>query len=217
MKRLFRTNQILVFATATLAFLALASGFFWQTRGSVSPGSLEIANCPFLGRKDAPIQMVLFEDLLCRGCREFNLEILPRIQSKYIEPGIVQFTVVPLAFLPGSKPVGNAVLAVYHIAPERTAAYMHAVSEGIAVSGSEAMLQQKLINLAKAIGGIDLLEFKTCVMTDCHYDILEQNFSLAQKVMGKEFGTPTLYINGAPVKVSSFKSVEIKVEQLLNQ
>lgn len=216
MARRFRKKQILVVATVSLALLALGIGFFGRGQSAVNPAALEIPNCPIFGEKDAPIQMVLFEDLRCIGCREFNLEVLPSIQTKYIESGLARFTIVPLAFLPGSKPLGNAVLAVNQIAPDRVASYVHALSQETMEGHSEAALQQRLMNVAKAIGGIDLLEFKSCVMTDCHYDKLDKNFAIAKKIMGSDFATPTLYINGAPIITNSFRLIEAKVEQLLN-
>lgn len=215
MTRRFRIKKTLVVATIFAALLALAAGFFFRGKGTVNTAALEIPGCPILGKKDAPIQMVLFEDLRCIGCREFNLEILPFIQTKYIEPGLARFTIVPLAFLPGSKPLGNAVLAVNKIAPSRVASYVHALSQETIEGNTDVVLQQKLMNLAKAIGGIDLLELKSCIVTDCHYSRLDENFELAKKIMGSNFSTPTLYINGTPITTNSLQSIEAKMELLL--
>lgn len=211
----FTYKQFLVLATSCMACLALGLGWFYYTKSLPTPVRIEVAGCPVLGQKDAPIQMVLFEDFRCGSCRSFNMKLLPRIQEHYIDPGHVKFTIVPLAFISGSKPLANAALAVYHIAPERLLPYMHGLSQGLGEIETKTPVEQQLINLAKAIGGIDLLQFKTCVMTDCHEATLEKNFLLAKEVMGQEFGTPMLYINGMPGSTVSFEAIQAMTDPIL--
>lgn len=216
MEEFLGRRQILVIVTALSALLALVGVFTFLQKKDPIPVPVDFPGSPALGRKDAPIEMVLFEDLKCGGCRIFNLEILPAIRENYIEKGLVRFTIVPLAFLPGSKPLANAALAVYKIAPDRFLAYVHAICLESKEDDSEGAIQQRLINMAKAIGGIDLLEFKSCVMTDCHYFTLEKNFAKAKELMKGEFGTPTLYLNGVSISTDSFDAIDKKIKQMMN-
>lgn len=216
MGRFLGSKQILVLVTALLAFWAFAGVFYLLHQKKQRLGSVDFSGSPAFGRKDAPGEMVLFEDLECGGCRAFNLEVLPALRKNYIDTGLVRLTIVPLAFLPGSKPLANAALAVYKIAPDRFLAYIDAICHESKGADSKEAIQQKLINLAKAIGGIDLLEFKSCVMTDCHYSTLEKNFLRAKEVMGRDFGTPTLYLNGLSISTDSFQAVEAELKQAIH-
>lgn len=214
MKAIFCRKQILVLLTALLAFLSIGGIFFFSRQKMGAPVHVDIPGSPVFGKTDAPIEMVLFEDLLCESCRHFNLEVLPVIEERYVATGIVRFTIVPLAFLNGSKPLANAALAVYYIAPTRFFSYVQAICEENFALESESLVQQKLINLAKTIGGIDLLAFRSCVVTDCYYPILEKNFLLAKQVMGRNFGTPTLYLNGLPMTNDSLEAIQEKIKEL---
>ncbi len=215
MDRYFTRKQILVLATTLIACAALGGGWFYHKKSQPAPVQIHISGSPTLGRKNAPIQMVLFEDFRCPSCRSFNVKLLPRIQESYITPGYASFTIVPLAFLPESKPLANAALAVYQIAPDRFFSYVHGLCQGFGERETKTSIQEQLINLAKSIGGIDLLQFKACVMTDCHEATLEKNLALAKEIMGEEFGTPTLYINGVPGSTGSFSSIQTMIEQFL--
>jgi protein-disulfide isomerase len=215
MNRYFTCKQILVLGTSCLACLVLGAGWFYYTKKLPTPVHIEIAGCPVLGEKGAPVHMVLFEDFRCGSCKSFNLQLLPKIQAHYIDPGYARFTIVPLAFIQGSKPLANSALAVYHIAPDRLLSYMHGLCQGFGEIETRTSTHQQLINLAKSIGGIDLLQFKTCVMTDCYEAILEKNLILAKEIMGKEFGTPMLYINGIPGSIGSFEAIQAMMDQFL--
>ncbi|HAB99555.1 MAG TPA: hypothetical protein DCE71_07030 [Parachlamydiales bacterium] len=215
MDRYFTSKQMLVLGTTLMACLALGAGWFYHEKTLPPPIRIEVAGSPTLGQKNAPIQMVLFEDFRCPSCRSFNVNLLPRIQESYIAPGYARFTIVPLAFLPESEPLANAALAVYQIAPDRFLSYVHGLCQGLGERETKTPIQEQLINLAKVVGGIDLLQFKACVMTDCHESTLEKNLLLAQEIMGEEFGTPTLYINGVPGSTGSFSSIQTMVEHFL--
>ena len=210
MKRYFRFHQILVLSTAAFVLLGAGAVAFYQAAATPSPIQIETDGCPCVGKLDAPIQMVLFEDFRCGSCRTFNEVVLPEIQTRYIDLGLAKFTVVPLAFLRGSKPLANAALAVYKIAPSRIIPFMHALFQNTESSSSE-----RIMEISREVGGIDPFELKACLSTHCYYPELEKNFELAKEVMGRDFGTPALYINGIETSTGSFESVRIRVEKLM--
>jgi len=53
--------------------------------------ALLIQGDPILGRKDAPVTIVEFSDFECPYCQRFHNEVLPQIQSEYIDKGLVRF------------------------------------------------------------------------------------------------------------------------------
>ncbi len=59
---------------------------------------------PTLGNPAAPVHIVTFEDLKYPNCARFNVEVLHAIKKKYINTGVAKYTLITLAFLPGSPP-----------------------------------------------------------------------------------------------------------------
>ncbi|WP_070364976.1 DsbA family protein [Halodesulfurarchaeum formicicum] len=70
--------------------------------GCVSPPVPESADSlptPSLGPDEAPVVVQSFEDFTCGYCKQFALEIRPRIEREYIEPGQVRFERYDYPFL----------------------------------------------------------------------------------------------------------------------
>ena len=114
-----------------------------------------------------------------------------------------------------SKPIGNAALAVYRQNPNRFFDYAHELFK--ACIEGKIPDEHELYRMAKKVGGINLVRLEECLESHCYYEELENNLHLAQRLMGKEFGTPTLYINGVPGPTSSFKAVQSKIEGILKR
>jgi protein-disulfide isomerase len=209
MKKYFNFRQILVLATALSAFLIIGIGIVYQLIVLPPAKHVETKGSPGVGKKTAVIEMVLFEDFCCAGCRLFHKEVFPRIKEKYINKGVVRFTIVPLAFLPGSKSLANAALEVYKIAPDRFFAYVHELSEETAGAANS-----RLLRLGKKVGGINLEKLDSCLKIGCHYQELNKNLEAARELMGRNFGTPALYVNGILTSTVSFEAVETRIEQL---
>lgn len=215
MKHFYTRKQLLVISTFCLALIGVAFGWYYSSKKSLAAVRIEALGCPVFGEVNAPVKMLLFEDFRCGHCQIFNKEVLPKIQEKYIDSGHVQFTLIPLAFLAGSKPLANAVLELCDIAPDRLLPYIYELSRWTDEGESLSTVQQKLVDLAKRIGGIDLQEFHLCVMTDCQEMRLDKNLELAKQIMGRDVETPALYINGVSSSAHSFEEIQSRVETLL--
>lgn len=83
-------------STSRRRFLAVTGGGIAATLagclggGNADLDSYDPADRPSLGDSDAPVKMAVFEDFSCPGCRQFKLQITPRIIEEYVEPGDVQ-------------------------------------------------------------------------------------------------------------------------------
>jgi protein-disulfide isomerase len=52
-----------------------------------------------LGKPDAPVRVVMFIDLQCPFCRDFEVNSMPTIVNKYVRTGKVRIDLKPLAFI----------------------------------------------------------------------------------------------------------------------
>ena len=112
-----KTRKKTVLATALLTAVFLLGSIFYKTTLLPHPIAINTAGHPTIGT--GPIEMVIFEDLCCTNCRVFTENIFPQITSQYVETGKARLTVVLISFGNHAKPLANAALAVYKIAPTR--------------------------------------------------------------------------------------------------
>jgi protein-disulfide isomerase len=208
-------RKILVLATATVALLLLGGGIIYLNMRTLPPVRFESIGYPTLGKSSARVEMVLFEDFRCSHCCTFNKEIFPQIYSQYIAKGKVIYRVVPLAFLKNSKPIANAVIAVYRLAPFQLFSFLEQIF--FHCQNGEVLNEKDLLRIARNVGNISLPELQECIENQCYYHELEKNLQMAHKIMGKDFGTPTLYLNGIPISTANFRQIQTRVDKALQE
>lgn len=49
-----------------------------------------------LGASNAPVSMLLFTNYDCPYCADFERELMPRLNTEFIEPGLLRVTIVPV-------------------------------------------------------------------------------------------------------------------------
>ena len=165
---------------------------------------------PSFGKQSAPVEVVLIEDFQCKNCRAFSQKIIPKLQSSYIKSGKVRFTLVPVSFLKGSQMIGNAALEVYKQNPNQFFHYLKGILEH-----EGEMKKTDLMRLARRMRGVDLAKLERCIETGCHNQELEKNLTWAQDIMGAQFRTPALYVNGDVGSTYSFEAVKYQIELIL--
>jgi protein-disulfide isomerase len=214
MERNRKLIHFLVFATAVIAALLIAAGAVYEV--SIPSTRTELAGIgrPRIGRLEAKVELILIEDLRCGACSYFTQKIFSQIQEEFIDWGQAYWVLVPVAFLEGSEPVANAALGVYNLAPERFLSYVHALIDYLNESDSDDFLREELIEIAKEVGGIDLQLLGECINTNRYGPQLKENFEWAKKIMGTDFATPTLFVEGVKVKTTSIKAVQSRIEKL---
>ncbi len=206
-------KKILVLSTAFAALVAICIGAVYRWTREPDAIVLETVGFPSIGNSLAKVEVVVIEDLRCCNCREFTARIFPQIQERYIATGEIRFTIVPVAFISGSKPIANAALEVYKHSADRFFAF---IEEVLPLCQSERIHESELLRIAEKVGGIDLAKLENCIRSDCHYWELDRNLEWAQAIMGKDFGTPALYVNGRQTSTRSFHVVQQKIDQLLH-
>lgn len=207
-------KKILVLSTAAAAIVILLLLAVHQWTQEPDSIVLETVGFPSIGSSTAKVEVVVIEDFRCCNCREFTANVFPQIQERYIKTGEVRFTIVPVAFISGSKPIANAALEVYRLASNRFFAY---IEEILPLCKLDNLETKELLRIAQKVGGIDLSQLESCVRSDCHYWELDKNLEWAKTVMGKGFGTPALYVNGRLTSTRSFHAVQQRIDQILNE
>lgn len=201
--------QWLILAVAFSAVAVFCFAALQQASKVPPPIPINTAGHPTVGNGDAKVQIVVFEDFRCSTCRLYSELVFPKIERKYLDSGKVRYTLVPLAFMDESKELANAALAVYSIAPDRYLAFAHELFEEFEPT-VHAMLQ-----IAKKVGGIDEARLEECLRAQCHFDAIDRSFSWAQEIMGAEFGTPSLYVNGIKTSPTNYRAIETRIDRAL--
>lgn len=204
-------KKVIVLATTTFFIGLLVLGIIYQAIQKSEPFVLGAKIYYHEGNKEAKISMVLIEDFRCHGCREFYENVLPKIQEKYINPGAVSLTFVPVAFLPGSKPIANAAMEVSLLAPQQFFSFARAI---FSAAQNGPLDQDAILQIAANVGGIDSHKLQNCMEKRCHFEEIDENFEWARNLMKKNFHTPAIYINGDLSSSATFNDVSTRIEQL---
>lgn len=205
-------RKALIFSTLAAALMVFSIAAVGHFTRSYQPIVTASKGFPSFGKSSAPIEVVLVEDFQCKTCREFSQKMIPKLQEEYIRSGKVRFTLVPVSFLAGSQKMANAALEVYHQNPSQFFPYLKDL-----LSHEGEIKTSDLIRLARRRAGINLEKLQSCIEKGCHDQELEKNLDWARGIMGAQFRTPALYINGAPGSTYSFEAIQHQIDQILRK
>jgi protein-disulfide isomerase len=59
--------------------------------GNATTRSGDPLSAPVRGDPEAGVTVAVYEDFACPHCRSYNAEILPEVESEYIEPGTIRY------------------------------------------------------------------------------------------------------------------------------
>ena len=195
-----------VLSAVLVAFLFLLGGNVYKRILPDSPRTFDVAGKLSLG--NGPIKLVLFEDLLCQNCKKFTENVFPEIVSNYLETGKAEMSFIPVAFSERSKFFANAVVSVYYLSPGRFIPFL------LDLSHSNATSSDDILNIASKVGGIPLAGLEKSIEKNQYSREIDQNLTWAEDVIGPEFGTPMLFVNGVRTSTQSFGAFEKQIHRL---
>jgi protein-disulfide isomerase len=151
-----------------------------------------------VGPDNAPVQVLVFSDYMCPWCAEFALGSEKQLKSEFVEPGQVQF--IYYDFPLGGAHVHSFLAAraarcaedqgrfweFHDVLFERQRAWMGERAAPISTFNGYA---QEL--------GLDMDEFRGCLNSDRHQELVTANYVLGAQ-LGVS-GTPTVFVNGRRV------------------
>jgi len=210
-------NKTLISLTIAVLSVVIFVGlvFYKVDHADVMPAvTIDISNQPKIGSGD--ITMVAFEDMKCTNCKVYNDRLYSYIKSHYIDTGKASYVIIPLAFLPNSAPAGNAALCVFHQSPILFFDYIDYLYRHQPDEALDWATSNILLDFAEHITGINMVELQNCMKKHTYYTQLQQNLSLASKIMGDTVQTPSLYINGRIVSSLTKEDIDRMVSESRN-
>jgi len=166
---------------------------------------------PTIGRPQANLHIVAFEDLKCTGCKYFMNHVFPQIKSQLIDTGKAQYTVVTLAFISGSTPAGNAALCIAKQSTTDFFAFLKVVYANQPDERLDWATKPTLLDFAKQVPGVNISKLTQCIDNHTYDTQLQDNLSIASIASKNQIQTPMIFVNGERLDYSN-----AAIEALLN-
>lgn len=149
---------------------------------------LKFPEQPFIGKKNAPVQMVGFFDLTCGMCAKFVRDSFSTIQRQYIDTGLVRFDIY-------SFPLGNDRVATQLAEGLYCAAKQDKEIEFLKYTSNEIKsLSSNSIHEIDEKLGLDRSSFRKCLRSEDVQTSVQSSIQAA-RALGVN-GTPHFFING---------------------
>jgi len=191
-------GQIMLALTAALALVAC--GDKGATTGGAGAGGVGMSGEDmFLGKADAPVEVIDYSSVACPHCANFHNTVFPTLKTKYIDTGQVKW--VAREFLTGDPRLAAAGYLLARCAGKdkyfdvTDAIYRRQMD--IYQSGD---LRGGLLQIALSVG-LSEEKFMACVSDEKALDALNER---VKKYGEKDeiTGTPTFLINGKKISAS---------------
>lgn len=151
---------------------------------------VQIGNSPFVGAKDAKVEVVEFSDFQCPFCAR-AADILKQIKKKYGKKVKIAFKQFPLPFHSQAK--GAAIAAL--CANEQKTDLFWKMHDAMFADQSKLSIEG-LKATAKKIGA-DSKKFDACLDSNKYQDQVNKDMEQGKNVGVKS--TPTFYVNGQQI------------------
>jgi protein-disulfide isomerase len=201
-KRAIRNSMIGIVIIAVIIILCV----IYIPGGSGSQAALPKAvtintkDQPVLGNKDAKLNIVAFEDLKCSNCMRYNVTVFPKIFNQYIQPGKANYTMITLAFIPGSMPAANAGRCIYDQNPNAYWNYVKYVYAHQPPENQNWATIPNLMLIASHLKEVNSDKLAQCLVKSPYTETINNNLKILKGIMKPPVGTPAVYINGVKVE-----------------
>lgn len=157
---------------------------------------------PLIGKKDAPVEMVLFADYQCPHCKEWEDTVYPKVKAKYLDTGIASLRVVHFPVINiQSYYAAMASEIVYSENPSKWESFHHLLYKNQAVLTNDFLAEKmsKYTDYSKE-EALSLLTKQTKVD-----DVLSDEKEGDKRGVT---GTPSFFIGGK--KMDSYEAADIE-------
>lgn len=207
------TLQKIVATVVVLVVLGIVLVLFAKPHRLNTPVlTIDTTDQPVMGEAGAKVHIVVFEDLKCIACKNFNNTVLPQIKSSYIDKGIANYTVINVAFIPGSMPAANAARCLYKQKPEWFFAFVDHIYRNQPSESEDWATIPRLVQFASVIPGVDAEQLSRCIYDSPYTDFILNNFKQASKLQGQTVATPAVYVNGHYIDTPSVENLQKAID-----
>lgn len=175
-----------------------------STRPKVTRYEIPVDDDPSLGPADAPITIIEFGDYECPFCRQWYVEVLPKLMSKYPQQVRFVYRDFPLSSIHANA---SPAAVAANCAAEQDAFWqfhekLFSMEQGLSTEAYQQYARQL---------GLDMDAFETCLRDGRYQDEVEADFEFAARLGVRS--TPTFFING--IAIVGAQPVEI-FEQVID-
>ncbi|WP_189005719.1 DsbA family protein [Deinococcus malanensis] len=203
-------NRTMLVVGTLLAALLIGLALV-AVRGKPAPGAgltadFNLANVPYAGREDAPVNVVVIEDFKCPVCKTFEETIAPELTSKYVQTGKAKLYTVVWPFLAearrlptdDSRLAAQAARCVYdHGGNEAFGSFKSILFRAQGDEGTVWATKTRLRELAGNVEGLDTSKFATCLNSDATAAYVDAEKKVVEDARVDH--TPTVFVNGREV------------------
>jgi protein-disulfide isomerase len=156
-----------------------------------------------LGKPNAPVTMVMFIDVQCPFCRDYETTKLPTIVQKYIRTGKVQLQLKPWAFLggQGSQSFSGRLGLIAASFQNKAFQYAKVLYDNQGTEETGWLNGKMMAEIAASVTGLDLSRWQADTNSSAPKPIASQVDKLA--VQDKVGGTPTVLVGHRGGKLTS--------------
>ncbi|HUF49912.1 MAG TPA: DsbA family protein [Longimicrobiales bacterium] len=160
-----------------------------------------------IGEASAPVQVIVFSDFMCPGCKHWSTVIEPVLKAQFVAAGKVHYTYYDFPLMPGHRFSFLAARATRCAGDQEKFWEYHDMLFARQEQWSYAreMPTDLLLGYGNDIG-LDMRAFTSCVRSDLHAQVVTANKKLGD-MLGVG-GTPTVYVNGRKLTDREWQTVE---------
>lgn len=197
-----KTTSIIVYAGLSIIAVLVVIALIRVGQPKAAPSSITQFNAiytsesginnlglPYLGKLDAPITIIEYEDFGCHNCKSFVENAESRLIDEYVSQGKVLLVSYPVAFV-NAQSIPAAEAAECALDQGLYWAYRHLLFEN---QGVVPFTRDNMVEFAEA-AGLDVSAFTTCYDRGAKSSIVQERTRDAQR-LGVS-GTPTFDIEG---------------------
>lgn len=181
-------------AAAVISAFLLFDGASFASQTAASNGALMRPagiEDNFIGSKQAPATLVVYSSPTCGHCVDFEKQVLPELERKYVQTGKLRISIRPFA----RNVIDAAIFLLAEQAGKERYGQTLAAFTGRYEEIVESAERKGLMQEIAASQGIDQAHFDEALKNEAHLRKLEGLRDQALQEL-KVTGTPTFFLNG---------------------
>ena len=213
------TQKLTLITAAIVAILAALGLYYFQTNkpstDAVMVGDLNLAGQPSIGNENAAVKVAVFEDFKCPVCKRFEDTVFPKLKADYIDTGKIEFYFFNFAFIgPDSTTAAIATECVYEQDEDAFWEYQKLVFDNQGDERTQWATKSLLVDLANQVSEVDVAKLEECISSGKYDQEVRDDKNMGVSV-GVQ-GTPTVYVDGQPVRASlDYNAIKSAIEAKL--